>query len=119
MKTNHTRLPRSPSITFENHTIIVDNHAFTHPIVFDEAWHLDELESSCTPTTWLDHPLRKPCHQILSWDLAQPTFKILDLYWDNGVSLDILPIDAACRQAKSIDSEQIAFQFILFPNAFT
>ncbi len=115
MKTNHTKLASQPRIQLSQGLVQIDNLAYTASILIDEKWHITEI-GNCTPNEWLTHEQRQECHQILSWPNAKTTSEIQDLYWDQNISVDILSIDSACQQAKSIDHEQLRFQLVVFPN---
>ena len=115
MKTNHTKLTSPPRIQLSKGLIQINGLAYTTSILLDEKWRVTEI-GDCTPKEWLTHELKQDCHQIISWPDAQPTPKIQDLYWDQNISVDILSIESACQQAKSIDYEQLRFQLVVFPN---
>ena len=115
MKTNHTKLVSTPKILLRPGLIQINDLSFTTTLLLDALWNITDI-GSCTPKEWLIHPQRKDCHQILSWPNAKPSPSIQDLYWDQNISVDILTIASACQQAQSIDSEQLPFQLVIFPN---
>ena len=115
MKTNHTKLLPTPKIQLRPGLIQINDLSFSTTLLLDALWNITDI-GSCSPKEWLTHIQRKDCHQILSWPDATPSPSIQDLYWDQNISVDILTIESACQQAQSIDSEQLPFQLVVFPN---
>ncbi|MCP8352561.1 hypothetical protein [Candidatus Synchoanobacter obligatus] len=117
MKTNHTQLPDAPMIDHVDQSIIVNQNTYTCPILITKTWLVTELDA-LTPDTWINHPMRLPVQQILSWPEITPNPSLLDLYWQKNIQIELLKIAAACQMTKLSIAENRDYQLVIFPLAF-
>ena len=114
MKATHTDLPKSPEIKYTDQGIMVNQDIYHNPIIIHQDWQIKE-QVSLTPTTWLDHPLRRTVTQILTWPELTPDMEILDLYWEQEIQIELLPLPAALQLIKIYQAENSDFQCVIFP----
>lgn len=113
MKTNQETIPSSPNISIKDEQIIINQQSFNECVLLNHQWSIIDPEIK-SPIEWLTSPLRLPVAQIISWPKLKPTPSLLDQFWDAGMTVELLTLTSAIKQAKSLIGSHEDFQLLIF-----
>ena len=114
MKTNQTRITPVPDILFADEKVVVNHQVFSQSVVLNRSWQPTLCHVS-TAKEWATHPMRQDCLQIISSPNISQSPELIDCFWQQMISVDLLPLDAAIRHAKSLIGDNVDFQLLLIP----
>lgn len=117
MKTNQETIPKTPTISVENNLITINKQSFHHSVLLDQNWSITDPKLT-TPEEWIASPLRKPVAQIIAWPNLKPTPHLLDQFWDVEMTIELLTLSSAIKQAKSLIGSHEDFQLLIFPKNY-
>ena len=113
MKTNQETIAQAPIIAIKDDHIIINQQSYTDSVLLDHHWSIT-IPKVQSPEEWLTHSLRQPVAQIISWPNLKPAPKLLDQFWDAGMSVELLTLTSAIKQAKSLIGSNEEFQLLIF-----
>jgi hypothetical protein len=100
-------------LNWQENKLILNQQTLTSSILIDETWQIDHIDLT-TLSDWLRNPKRKTCVQIISHPsktLIPAT--TLDLYWSQGIGIDLLNLITAKQQACIMHQSHQAFQWLI------